>query len=311
MGIQDLTKSIKKHAPGAIAVLEPANIPGSVYGVDVFSYLYPAKYNPGAKGKGQHIRFFYDLITNWRKAGKTLIMVFDGNTSEVSAKSDTVMKRQDARRQKQDIIDEITTRIEKGATISDQDKVDLERATRNTIKITETDIDDLKKLFGYMSVSYCQAKGEADCALAAMYSTGDIHGVISEDSDMLTHGIGFVVRGLIDAKNRSAGVVNLYNLSEILAGFDMTMKQFIDFCILSGCDYCPRVPGVGPVGAFKHIKTGGSPSTLHTDPSQYVEAYRMFTDHKDAIEFLTLTPEAPQDIEFKIWLTSNTTRKGT
>ena len=28
-----------------------------------------------------------------------------------------------------------------------------------------------------------------------------------------------------------------------------TAEQFLDMCILMGCDYCPKIPGVGPVMA--------------------------------------------------------------
>ena len=33
----------------------------------------------------------------------------------------------------------------------------------------------------------------------------------------------------------------------------MDMDQFIDLCILLGCDYCPRIPGIGPQKAFDGI----------------------------------------------------------
>jgi flap endonuclease-1 len=323
MGIQDLTKTIKKHAPLAIEVLEPARLPGTTYGVDVFSYLYPAKYNPSAKGKGQHIRFFFDLICTWHQAGKRLIMVFDGNTSAVEAKADTVQKRADARQKTRDIIQEAQTAIQEGhATL--QDHVELERAMRNNIKINVSDTDDLKTLFTYMRVPYYQAVGEADSLLASLHSAGMVTGVISEDSDILTHGVKLVVRGLIDAANRSAGIVNLYKLDMVLSGLNMTMTQFIDFCIMSGCDYCPRIPGVGPVTALKHISNGGTPLTCSqagdTYKDKYLVACRMFTEHEDvpsagevmgsASSSGTIeasgAPDQLEASEFKSWILENT-----
>ena len=32
------------------------------------------------------------------------------------------------------------------------------------------------------------------------------------------------------------------------------MEEFIDFCILSGCDYLPTIPKLGPATALKLIK---------------------------------------------------------
>jgi len=34
----------------------------------------------------------------------------------------------------------------------------------------------------------------------------------------------------------------------------MTHDEFIDMCILCGCDYCPTIPKVGPVRAMKFIQ---------------------------------------------------------
>ncbi len=34
----------------------------------------------------------------------------------------------------------------------------------------------------------------------------------------------------------------------------MSMDQFIDLCIMCGCDYTKNIGGIGPVKAFKFIK---------------------------------------------------------
>ena len=38
----------------------------------------------------------------------------------------------------------------------------------------------------------------------------------------------------------------------------MTMEEFIDLCILCGCDYTKNIGGIGPVKAFKFIKDCGT-----------------------------------------------------
>ena len=38
----------------------------------------------------------------------------------------------------------------------------------------------------------------------------------------------------------------------------MNHDQFIDMCILCGCDYCPTIPKIGPVRAMKLIQKYGS-----------------------------------------------------
>ena len=314
MGIQDLTKTIKKHAAAAIQVLEPRCLPGTIYGVDVFSYLYPAKYNPGAKGKGQHVRYFLDMITGWHAAGKRLVFVFDGNTSEVAEKAETIKKRTEIRQKNQDIIEEIKASISTGtATVED-----LKKAELRDIKISTDDITDIKCLCRSMEVPFYQAEGEADSVLARLFETGVIHGVISEDSDILTHGINLVVRGLIDGANRNSGVVNLYRLDTILSSMELSMERFISLCILLGCDYCPRISGIGPVTALKHIKSGMDPLELAPNPeykSRFLMARNMFTDHNVPLNMGASEGEGTEALEargqltgasFKAWVLSIT-----
>lgn len=47
------------------------------------------------------------------------------------------------------------------------------------------------------------------------------------------------------------------NLSQILKDFGMNMEQFVDLCILLGCDYVSTIRGIGPKKAFEFIKKHG------------------------------------------------------
>lgn len=40
----------------------------------------------------------------------------------------------------------------------------------------------------------------------------------------------------------------------MLEGFEMNMDEFIDLCIMCGCDYTHSIGGVGPIKAFKLLK---------------------------------------------------------
>ena len=68
--------------------------------------------------------------------------------------------------------------------------------------------------------------------------------------DCLTFGCGIQIKGI---KTKKDPVIEL-NLSKILEEFEFTMDQFVDFCILSGCDYLPTIAKFGPATAFKYIK---------------------------------------------------------
>lgn len=44
------------------------------------------------------------------------------------------------------------------------------------------------------------------------------------------------------------------DLNVALCGLDITFEQFVDLCILCGCDYCSNIKGIGPKTALKLIR---------------------------------------------------------
>ena len=44
------------------------------------------------------------------------------------------------------------------------------------------------------------------------------------------------------------------NLTKALEQLELTMDEFIDLCILSGCDYTSTIRNLGPVQSLKMIK---------------------------------------------------------
>ena len=44
---------------------------------------------------------------------------------------------------------------------------------------------------------------------------------------------------------------------KLIEGLGLTSDQFVDLCIMCGCDYCDKIPGIGPKTALKLIKKHG------------------------------------------------------
>ncbi len=49
-----------------------------------------------------------------------------------------------------------------------------------------------------------------------------------------------------------------FNLEKMLVALELTQDQFIDVCILAGCDYCDTIKGVAATTAFRMVKKEGS-----------------------------------------------------
>ena len=46
----------------------------------------------------------------------------------------------------------------------------------------------------------------------------------------------------------------VFHLDKILEGMALTREEFVDLCILLGCDYCATIRGIGPKKAVELIK---------------------------------------------------------
>lgn len=75
--------------------------------------------------------------------------------------------------------------------------------------------------------------------------------------DTLTFGSRRLSRHLMEPPSNQKDIME-FDLDLVLEGLDMSMEQFVDLCILCGCDYCDSVKGVGPTTALKLIREHGS-----------------------------------------------------
>jgi len=108
--------------------------------------------------------------------------------------------------------------------------------------------------------------------------------------DTLTFGSPVLLRHLTFSEARKKDIMEIH-LEKVLEGLQMSMDQFIDLCILLGCDYCDSIKGIGPHKAFQLINEHKNLETViekidktrHPIPEDwpYVQARELF--HKPNI----------------------------
>ena len=122
-----------------------------------------------------------------------------------------------------------------------------------TIKVTQDMANDAKKLIKLMGLPVVEAASEAEAQCAFLVKAGKAYATATEDMDALTFGSNKLIRGF----NSKKEPVTEIDLQIVLKEFGINMDQFIDMCILCGCDYTPRIEGIGPIKAFKLIQDYG------------------------------------------------------
>ena len=128
---------------------------------------------------------------------------------------------------------------------------ELERINKKIVCVNDKDIQNLKRLFDLFGIPYIIADGEAESLCSKLCEMGVVHGCLSEDTDILANGGLLFIRNFNPDKN----IIEEYSLTSILNKLDIDYLQFIDICILCGCDYTTKIIGIGPITSLKLIKT--------------------------------------------------------
>ncbi|XP_069477891.1 flap endonuclease 1-like isoform X2 [Ambystoma mexicanum] len=127
---------------------------------------------------------------------------------------------------------------------------------------------DCERLLRCLGVPCIQAPSEAEATCAALVASGMAWCTATEDMDALPFGSTRLVRHLTASKQ---SVVEEYSLPVILEKLKLTQEQFVDLCILLGCDYIGKIRGLGPKKALKLLQTHQSIDGIlkHISPQKH------------------------------------------
>ena len=250
MGIKGLTTLIKTSAPSAIQTQNLHHLTGKKVAIDASLFMYKMLINMRTSNQSyltskngkvvSHITGIFYKTANYLALNITPIYVFDGKPP--SNKGDTIKARQDR---------VATSKLAMEQATSEEDKNNLEK---QTIRLTKEHVDDIKQLLELMGVSYVQAHGEAEAYASEMCRKGMVDYVVTEDMDTLAFGCPRMIRTCLDKSIKRKDIISIIDLDEVLQGFEITYDEFVDLCILCGCDYCENIPRVGNKTAYTLIK---------------------------------------------------------
>eukprot|EP00250_Pteridium_aquilinum_P016588 c23179_g1_i1 orf=102-1262(+) len=256
MGIKGLTKLLSDNAPRCMSEQKFESYFGRKIAIDASMSIYQFLIVVGRVGAEMltneagevtsHLQGMFTRTIRLLEAGIKPVYVFDGKPPEL--KKAELAKRYSRR---EDAAAGLAEAVETG------DKVEIEKYSKRTVKVTKQHNEDCRKLLRLMGVPVVEAPGEAEAECAALCKAGKVYAVASEDMDSLTFGAPKFLRHLMEPTSRKLPVVE-FDVSKVLVDLELTMDQFIDLCILCGCDYCETIKGIGGLTALKLIRQHGS-----------------------------------------------------
>ena len=189
-----------------------------------------------------HIQGLFNRTIRFITEGIRPVYVFDGKPP--TFKSGELSKR----KEKRDKAEASLKAAQEDGNIEEQEK-----QSKRLVRAGHKENQDCIRLLTLMGVPVVQAPCEAEAQASAMARNGLVYAVGTEDMDALTFKCPVLLRKMTFA-NASKSDIQTMNYDKALSGLGITHDQFVDLCIMLGCDYCDTIRGVGPKTALKLIK---------------------------------------------------------
>jgi flap endonuclease-1 len=312
MGIANLNEFLRKNC---IEVFEEIHISEYAYmKVAIDTSLFLCKFK--AIHHEKWLEAFISLVSCMRRNEIHCVFIYD-NGSPPEKEAEKAERRAQQEKNKQRVI-ELETSLEKyyntgvlennlveiynkcadikpkkrllsNVVTKDNTQIDVEvilekiaKMRKNILNISQKDFDLTKELFDILKIPYFNAPMEAETCCADLCKRGYVDAVMSEDTDVLAYSAPVFLTKIDVYKDKCIRIHH----DDVLKALGLTDKQFLDLCIMFGCDYNKNIYKVGPVLSYRHIRKYGSideiENKLDIDVSNlnYVRTRQLFTEYE-------------------------------
>ena len=252
-------KVLMENTPVAVMPLAQSSLKGKKIAIDTSIILY--QYITAIRGTGSdlkgpnnittsHIQAILSKTLYYLKLGFIPIHVIDGKPSHLKMKI-----LNDRSKIKKEAISKLIT-IETDNLNREVPLTELEQSTieeerikllKKTVSVSKNDIKEIIEIIELLGVPCILAPEEADSQCAYLSRNNLVDFVASEDMDLLTFGTKTVIKNFLKKD------MQIITLDDILSEGNITMDEFIDLCILLGCDYTDTIEGIGQKKAWELI----------------------------------------------------------
>lgn len=274
MGIKGLAKLLADEAPDCVREVPLSSLQGRKIAIDasmaIYQFLIAVRSQNGAGGQAMqltnadgettsHVQGLFNRTIRFLTEGIRPVYVFDGKPPNI--KSGELGKRKEKREKAEAALKAAT----EDGNVEEQD-----RQNKRLVRAGQKENEDCRRLLELMGVPVIRAPCEAEAQAASLAKRGLVYATATEDMDALTFQTPILLRKMTFA-NASKAMIQTMNYQKALEGLELDHDQFVDLCILMGCDYCDSIKGVGPKTALKMIREHKNMETLlqHLDRKKY------------------------------------------
>lgn len=250
MGIKSLSKFIKTYAPNSIQKITYKDLENKTIAFDTSILIYQfviAIRNSGTdltNKSGEITSHIHAIVTKtlgYLRKKINPVFVFDGKASKM--KSETLEKRSKIKKLAKELL----------ASKIELPKEETIKLLKKSFSITSKQIKEIKEILNLVGIPIIESAHEADSECAFLQKNKLVDYIASDDLDILTFGGNRLIRFIGNEKK-----MVLIDKDILLSEMNITHQQFVDFCIMLGCDYCPKINKIGMKKAYELILKYGS-----------------------------------------------------
>lgn len=187
---------------------------------------------------GSFLECFVHKICAFLKFGIFPVFIFDGQAP--LEKQDAILRRMTSKKQLRDRLERLKNMPVKNRAVTQH----IQRLERQCFMVTKGHRTALVKLLDAIDVPYFVAEGEAETLCALFQRSGEVDYTLSDDTDTLAYGCSNIIQMF---KSSERYLVET-DLETFLKTKNLSRDEFLNVCVLSGCDYLDRASNV-------HIET--------------------------------------------------------
>jgi 5'-3' exonuclease len=308
MGVRFLNTLIKRKAPSALKYVSLSQYSGNTIVIDTSIYIH--KY----LASNSLMESMYFMISQFKHLNITPVFIFDGVApaekkgvlnARASVRENALEQynRLDTLLHKSEIVGAIAEpstsssasaaySVDCGCECPEQIRRRMQSLKRRFMRISNFELNELKRLMREFGVQYIESDGESDLLCAYLVKCGFAQVCMSDDMDLFLYGCPVVLRHVNIW--HSTGVE--YTLDTILRDMAVSLHGFQMVCILSGTDYTSNGEGDPDSKPSRHLK-------FRIYLSELVESYQEYQEYQQREEHLQLQPQEEQfDNAFYDWV---------
>ena len=247
------------------AELQLPELSGKVVAIDAYNTIYQflsiirgPTGEPLANSRGEvtsHLSGLFYRNVNLLMENIKPVYVFDGKANELK-----MVEIERRSKLKKEATEKYQLAIEEGRI------EDARKYSTRTAVLTDTMVEESKKVLSYLGIPFIQAPSDGEAAAAYLTKRDMAFAVASQDYDSILFGAKRLVRNLAISGKRKVPNRNAYvdiepetlEHDKVLQETGLTHEQLVDVGILIGTDFNPSgFPGIGPKTALKLIKGAG------------------------------------------------------